>query len=174
MAATDFTKLPKQIIVDLINSDNSGAAMTTELLDFGLPTAATGQSPARNTELTVTAHAGSGYTGNVVLKYNRVDFAVVPGTRSNEFPVGNATNVSDLIPEINARFGINLQAGDYVDAALPPFHGQPNEKLDVLIAAHSDALVWLGTLTIKIHANDIPLNTVITNNTLNGLTWVPV
>jgi len=169
--ATDYTKLPRAIIVDLINETNAGAGMTEALLDFGLPTVPTG-TPARNTELTVTAKAGSGYSGSVTLKYNRVDMAEIPGALNVEYTKGDAENISDLIPEINARYGINLQAEDYVDAPLPNFTGTPNEKIDFEIVAAADSLVWRASLILKLASEDIPLSSVITNDTLNGLVYV--
>lgn len=171
--ASDFTQSSKKILVDLINEDNPGHGFTEAILEFGLPTAAPGGSPARNTQVTVSAAADSGYSGSVDVLYNRVDMALIPGTNPTVFPAGNATNVSDLIPEINARYHINLGATDYVDAALPPFTGEPNEDLQFQVTASSDSLVWFGNLILIVTANDIPLNTVITTTTLNGLNYVP-
>lgn len=171
--ASDFTKVSAEILVDLINEDNPGHGFTTGILQFGLPVAPAGGSPARNTELVVSAAADSGYSGSVTVLYNRVDMAEIPGLNNKIFPAGNAVNVSDLIPEINARYHINLQPSDYVDAALPPFTGEPNEDLNFQVTANSDSLVWFGNVILTITANDIPLNTVITTTTLNGLNYVP-
>lgn len=170
--ATDYTKLPEQIIVDLINEFNPGLSLTTELVTFGLPTAATGQTPARNTDLTVTAVPGSGYKNFKALQYNRVDLAVIPGTRSVEFPAGDATLISEMIPEINVRFGLNITEVDYVDGPLPTFTGVPNEKLDFQLSANADSLVYIGSVILKLHAEDIDLAVVISNPVLNGLVYV--
>lgn len=169
----DFTKLPRQILVDQINNDNTvnNAALTPAMLTFGVPAAATGASPARNTDLTLTAVAGSGYTGSVTVHYNRVDISTVPGTRSTTFPKGTAANISDLVPSINAAYGINLQAEDYVDGALPTFTGTPNETHDFNLVAAANSLIWINQVTLTVHGNDIPLDQVVTNQTLNGLTY---
>lgn len=169
----DFTKLPQQIIVDRINNDNAvnGAALTPALLDFGLPTAAGGASPARNTDLTLTAKSGSGYSGSVTVHYNRVDLSTVPGTRSTTFPKGDAVKVSDMISEINAAYGINLQSGDYVDGNLPTFTGTPNEEYEFQLTADADALCWFGSVMLTVKSEDIALSSVITEQTLGGLVY---
>lgn len=171
--ATDFTKAPAAIIVDLINEDNPGHGLTTELLTLGVPAAAPGGSPVRNTQLRVTAAPGSGYVGFVDVLYDRVDMADIPGLMSKIFPVGNAVNVADLIPEVNARYGINITSSDFVDAPLPAATGGiPNEQVDFVVTAAADSLVWLGSLTLKYQVDEIELSTVITTTTLNGLVYV--
>jgi hypothetical protein len=167
---SDFTKLPQQIVIDLINNDNS-TALTPDLLTFGLPTAATGDNPTRNTELSLTAKAGSGYKGSVTVKYNRVDLSTVPGARSVVFPKGDATKIADLIPEINAAYQLNLQPEDFVDGDLPAFAGQPNEQHDFQLAAGADSLCFINSVTLTVHADDIDLASVITTQELNGLVY---
>lgn len=175
---TDFTKSAQQIIIDLVNNDNS-LALTTAKVTFGAPTAATvGGSVTRDTDLTLTAVAGSGYSGAATIHYNRVDLASVPGARSTVFPIGTAVNISDLIAEINAAYGINLSNTadtahkDYVDGPLPTFTGTANEQHQFQLAADADSLVWENSVQLTVQANDIPLSTAITNPTLNGLTYV--
>ena len=168
---SDFTKDPKQIVLDLINNDNT-SSLTLDLLDFGLPTVTTGASPARDTTLTLTAKTGSGYTGSQTVLYNRVDLATIPGARSTVFQKGDATQISQLIPEINTAYSINLTAADYVDGALPTFTGAPNEQHDFQVVASEDSYVYKNSVTLTVKADDIPLSSVITNTTLNGLTYV--
>lgn len=170
---SDLTKAPNAILIDLINTDNS-SSLTEALVTFGLPTVAGGASPARNTELTVSAAPGSGYTGSVLVTYNRVGLSTLPviSTRPAEFQLGDAVNISDLIPEINALYGINLTPADYVDGPLPTFTGELNEEHDVQIVAGADSLVFFGSLTLTLKAEDKDLGTVITITALNGLTYV--
>lgn len=166
----DFTKLPAEIVLDQINNDNS-SSLTTAQVSFGIPTAATGTSPVRDTDLTVSAVPNQGYTGDVIVHYNRVDMATIPGTRSTTFPKGTATKISDLIPQINAAYQLNLQPEDYKDADLPTFSGAPNEKHDFQLSAGEDSLCFKNSVTLTVHADDIPLASVITNQTLNGLVY---
>lgn len=173
---SDLTKLPKQVMIDLINTDN-GSSLTDTLLDFGLPTAATGQSPARNTELTVSAKAGSGYTGSVVVTYNRLGLTtdiLTPSGKDATFIAGDALKIKDIIPELNALLNINLTDDDYIDGDLPTFVGGiPNETLDVVVVANANSLCYTGSLTFHLKSDEIELSSVITITQLNGLTYVP-
>jgi hypothetical protein len=171
--ASDYTKSPEQILIDLINNDNTGAfPMTTALIGFGAPSVV--DIGGRNTEVVATAKPGSGYTGSQTFHYNRVDMANIPGVRPTSFQKGDATNLSDLIAEINVAYGINLTVADFVDVALPTFDdAQPHETQNVVMAAAAGSLVWVGQLTLTIDANDIALSSVLTTTELNGLVYTP-
>lgn len=166
----DFTKAPEQILLDQINNDNS-SALTLQQVSFGLPTTTTGTSPARDTQVTVSAVANEGYSGSVVVEYNRVNISTVPGARSTVFPKGSAVNISDLIPQINAAYQINLTTADYTDGPLPTFTGAPNEEHTFQLVISSDSLPFENSVTLTVKANDIPLSSVITTSTLNGLVY---
>lgn len=169
---SDFTKAPDQIVVDLINHSNPGAALTPALLNFGIPTLATGETPPRNSELELTAAVGSGYKGAVSVQYDRLNLqGFVAAGATLELPIGNATRFSDLIPEINAALGINLTANDYNDGDLPEFEGTPNEVQEATLIVNADSLVYLGSLVINLIAEDIELSAVITNLVLEGLNY---
>ncbi len=168
--STNYNQLPRKILVDLINADN-GSALTTGVVTFGNPSVITGLG-GRNTAVVVSAAGGSGYSGNVTVNYKRIDIATVPGSRSLQFQAGDAVNVSDLIDEINAAYGILLQAEDYVDAALPTFDGvTPHEVQYFDLVAAANSLIWTGTLTLTLNGNDVPLSNVVTVLDLNGLTY---
>ena len=176
--ADNLTLPPKEVICALINAQNvaTGAAFTPELLEFGIPSQST---QSRNTDLTVTAVEGSGYVGDVVLNYDRLHlqtqiadaYVASSAERNLVFPVGNAANISDMIPEINARLNINLTPDDYTDGVLPSFTGVPNEELDVQVVVKADSLCYRGSMTFKLKSEDIELSTVIVNKTLSGLTY---
>lgn len=167
---SDFSKTPKQIVLDLINADN-GSSLTDVLVSLGLPTVATGETPLRNTELTVFAEAGSGYSGSQVMQYDRLAVSGFPGASALTLPVGDAVNYSDLIPEINVALGINLTADDYIDGAIGAWAGTANETKSITITMNPDSLVFLGSLVLTLEANDIPLSSVITTTTLSGLNY---
>jgi hypothetical protein len=168
----DFTKAPNQILLDQINHDNN-SALTLSLIQFGIPTAATGTNPNPNTSISVTAQSGSGYSGSVVVNYNRVDLSTIPGSRNTIYSLGNAVNISDLVPEVNTAYAINLTSVDFTDGPLPTFVGTANEEHSFQIAATADSVPYQGVMTLTVKANDIPLSTVITTTSLTGLTYVP-
>ncbi len=169
MANRDFTKAPEQILIDQINEDNT-TTFTPALLEFGVPATDAG---AKNTKVVITAAVGSGYTGTRDIFYNRVDLATVPGARSTIFQVGNADQLSELVPEINTAYGINLTTDDFTEAAIPAFPGQmPHETQTIDLVAKATSLIWRGQVTLTLNANDIALSAAIPTNELNGLTYV--
>lgn len=168
---SDFTKDPEQIVLDLINNDNT-TTITEAQVTFGLPSAAPGETPPLDTQLTLTAVALSGYTGSQTVTYNRVPFSTVPGSRSTTFALGAAVNISDLVTAINAAYQLNLQPADFVDGALPTFTDEePGETLPFDLVAGEDSLVFSGTVSLLVQRNDIALSSVITTTALSGLVY---
>lgn len=169
MVITDFTKLPKQIIVDLINYDND-TALAPELLTFGNPTVITG---INNTSLIVTAVPDIHYEGSVTLNYNRIDIGTIPGIRNTNLAIGTATRISDLIPAINAKYQINLTADDYIDEILPVFiTNDVNEIQTFELYTNPNSLIFIRDITFNLVRNRILLSSVIVNRFLNGLVYI--
>lgn len=173
-AMSDLTKAPAQIIVDMINGDNTSAGLTTADLTLGSPVDISGSNAVRNTELLVQGKAGGRYGGQVYIRYNRVNIAQVLATGSAAFLKGSATQVSEVVAALNARFGVNLIAGtDYDDEALPTFTGLPGEEHTFVLTIKPGSLVFIGSTTVTVKIDTIDLATVITIEDLSGLTYVP-
>lgn len=168
--AIDFSKASAAIILDLINgSQTPPATLTAADITLGVPSAnATDPETTGDTAVVVTGVLAEGYKGSVTVTYNRVPITAVVGANSDEFEVGSATNVSDLLAQINARFGINLTAAEITDAALPDVTGGA-ASFDLVIAA--SCLVYSGTLSLTLVPNATELNTVITTPALDGLDY---
>ena len=190
---SDFTKDEKQIVIDLINHDNSigsgepGAhccALTLETVELGLPvTSVTTGEEERNTDIEVSAIEGSGYTGSVTVSYNRLNIQefVALRVQSGElkFPIGDAVTFADMIPEINVALGINLTEGSYENGDIGEWQGIPNETKEIVIPMSADNPVYIGSLTLTMIAEDLLLSSVVTSLILKGLnlpesTVVPV
>lgn len=174
----DLTKLPEEILVDLINKDNPGAALTTAAVSFKIPSRLP-EGSARNTEVVVYAKRGSGMRGEVRVWYNRLDIAKVihDVEESPVIELGTAARVRDLIPEINERFGINLTSDDYIDASLPASANEPGTNTyPFTFQMKSESLPYFGEVAFTVRTNEpvgIWLNTVITDRVLNIFTYTP-
>lgn len=143
--ASDFTKPSKEIVVDLINADNS-TSYTAGDLSFGYPQPIT--DPQRNTEIQLTPTAQAHRVGWVKVRYNRIDLAEVPGTRSVTFFVATSyTHAHDLVARINSRYHIRLSSVDFVDLPLPAF----DEQADFTLTAGADSPVFIGDVTLDLH-----------------------
>lgn len=174
--ANDLTKAPKQIILDMVNAKTGKGFTEAAFTWAGLPVV---EATGKNTSLTLTAAVGSGYKGDRVIRYIRPNlgtdvgaiFVASGGDRNLEFSIGDALKISDLIPEINERLKINLTIDDYADADLPEFTGELNEEHDVQIVVKADSLIFTGSLTITVKAEDIDLATAIPDVEMDGLVY---
>jgi len=164
---TNFTKLPDEILIDMINADN-GTQFKVGDLAFGIPSPIQG-NVKRNTALEVYAGVESQFAGSVKINYNRLplDYKIQGDL---EFAVDDARRTRDLVPAINRRFGINLTPDDYVDEefSAPAF----GEVVELSLTATHESLVWIGSVTLSL-INDvsegIPLSLVIKDVYLDTL-----
>lgn len=170
----DLTKLPEEILVDLINRDN-GIALTYDSVSFKIP-APLPTGSARNTEVVVYAKRGSGMRGEVKVWYNRLNIAEVIEEVDPVFDLGTAARIRDLIPEINQRYGINLTHEDYIDAELPSTAGGFGNTYTITFQIAPNSLTYFGTKDFIIRTNEaegIWLHTVITDRVLNIFSYTP-
>jgi hypothetical protein len=168
---SDFSKLPLEIVFDLINEQNGSALNNTEVV-LGQPTVATG-SGGYNTDILVTARPNGRYEGSVSLGYNRLDVVGFLFGDTITLTLGDATNVSDLIPEINTKLRANLTTDDFVDAPIGTWTGTPGETKQLTIQMKPTSLVFIGELALTVHVDDIPLGDVIVISALPGLIYQP-
>ena len=168
MVITDLKKLPKQIIVDLINYDND-TSLEVELLTFAKPVVTNSKF---NTSLVISSVPDAHYVGSVTLKYDRIDIRTVVGDKSVNIPIGNATKLSELIPKINAHFGINLTPDDYINSDLPTLDSNVDEIKSFNITMHPHSLIYLKDLNLYAVKSELLLSSVITRRILNGLKYI--
>lgn len=164
--ATDFTQMPPQILVELINITN-GISLTLSDIDYGPVTAIL--SGNRNTAITVTAKPGSPYTGTRDLTYNRVNLADVPGVRSVVFDRGSANFVSQLIPQINMAYALNLQPEDYYNDRLPSADPGPyTSDKKFFLRARPESYVWRNQVELTLRGNKQYLPSIFSVDKLSG------
>ena len=138
-----YPKQSLQMLVDLINQANPSlpVPLTTTNVLYGTPAAITPSGGnIQNTSIKVTAAAGTKYIGNTTLQYRRIDFGTLfrslPIVIYKYSPAGTGASpykISDLLPAINAKYGLSLQATDIVDGSLPA--GNTNAVPSIGLAA---------------------------------------
>jgi hypothetical protein len=135
----------------VFNQINSANAISLSPYDFTLSPPSdysNAQYPTLNTQITITPAELTGYTGSMTVYYNRINISQVLGTQSTSIvPAINATLLSDIIPQINTAYGLDLQTGDYTDAPLPviPVTQTTPEPISVTIAIDPACLKYTGT-----------------------------
>lgn len=165
----DLSKLPEQILVDMINQDN-GLNLTPDILSFGLPTPSR-TLDGRNTMVTVSAQPGTRVSGEVALHYSRLPLDSTAVGKNHVFKADGALTVAQLIPAINERFGINLQSSEYQNAQLPAFDGiVGHEQMPFALNASLHSLVFIGSVTLVLSFLVVSLADIILDTDLGDIT----
>ena len=112
----NYSKPSRELLVDLLNYAH-GYDLPYAMFTFGTPRTLSAPDQAefgRNTELKLSAAPGSGYEGDVVLHYNRIDLgrlfrnAVLVGVDEN------FNNSIEALALINAKYGLNIAPSEIV------------------------------------------------------------
>lgn len=124
-----YTQQSLQMLVGLINQANPNlpVPLTTTNALYGTPAAVTPTgSNYQDTSIKVTAIASTKYVGNATLLYRRINLATLfrslPIVIYKYTPAGTSASpykISDLLPSINAKYGLALQVSDITDGSLP-------------------------------------------------------
>ena len=153
-----YTKTALQMLVDLLNASNPSlpVPITLSNVKFGTPTAITpGSGQIQDTQVKVIALASGQYVGTQLLTYRRLDSSVlfrsVP-LRIDLYSSVAAVSVSpysmsQLLPYINAKYGLNLQASDITDVAFAgcTTNAQPSIGLSAGTLNSTALLTFTGT-----------------------------
>ncbi len=115
-ASIDYSQSSATIALALINLAN-GTSETLETVSLGIPQPmATGS--IRDTSVVVTAIAGGGRTGSVTVYYDRMDLGKLFAMQPFYLVATNPQSTWDLIPVINAVFGLGLQTTDIIKTTI--------------------------------------------------------
>lgn len=167
---SDFTQEEDQILLDLINFDNSINLSLQQVNLEQLSDAGDGR-----VSLTLTPRPNSGYKDNVAITYTRLDiqtFMDIYHPAGLLIPQGDAVNVSDLLDDINTALGTAIPLDSIVDAPIGIWDGTPNEEKVVTFQIDEVAsLVYSGNALVSLDGNDIPLESIVTTRVLSGLNY---
>lgn len=165
---TDFTLEPKEVVLQLINSDN-GTALLMSQVDFNTPRVNTEVDIPRNTEILVFAITGRGYTGQQMMYYDRVPLSDFLDGNILSLSKNEAVGVSNLIPQINSILKINLTASDYIDQELPEFDSPYQEPIEVEIFAKAESYVYQDSFILTLSPGSMSLEKAVVVKYLGGL-----
>jgi hypothetical protein len=154
MALTlDFTQDALSVLLAAINYTN-GTTITPDQISVqqvaALPsTDISGMNTIAFISSTPDATVFEGREG---FKYNRTDISTVPGSRTTAFNLGSAIYLSDLLPQINSAWSLNLTAADIQDGILP---GIPSgaQSVSLMMEMASGSLLWINEVEISILAS---------------------
>lgn len=182
-----FSKLPIDEVYDLINVANQGVenwipvTKTNVLLGVPAPATVPGNS-AMNTKITLSAIAGQDFIGRKEVNYRRRDMGVLfrsivlqinrysPNQGSTAGQNAVVFSVHNLLPIINAKYGINLTTDDVVDQNI--IRGTTIEDgfytRTVTVQTKSTSLAYTGQFALKWRGAPQDLSSMITVTDLNA------
>lgn len=164
----NVSMLAKDQVLALINSDND-LELTFEKVIFGLPQAATGESPERDTELTLEGIPGMGFKGVTTVKYNRIALQEFEDAVPSAVQVEGDITLQAILDGFNAFYGANLQLDDIrSDLVLPT--ELTSTPVEWTMVASAESYAYRGQVVLKIQAADVDLAVAITKPVLDGLT----
>ena len=161
----NFNKPASEILTDLIFQSN-GIWIMYGNIEFGTPEALPNPLPwAPNTVVQVTADMveDDSIEGCTKIIYRRVPLSELIQSVSSPIQIPQYPfKISDLLPQINAMYQIQLQPTDIIDATFNDL-SQP-----IVLNAAPGALCYIGYLTLQVIGPNIVQ--LVTNTDLDGFT----
>ena len=108
---------------------------------FDKPVIYEGMDSTRNTRVFLRPKAETGFYGKITIFYNRIDLTAQ--NFSMTVTVDGELYLSELLPQINERYGLRLRLSDIIDIELPP-NGTFN------LVASADSLLFTGLKVVTI------------------------
>lgn len=139
----DLNQSPRDALIDLINLANMKTYNPQEIT-FSQPMAGNFTS-GKNTSVTVMAVGGGGYKGSRTVYYDRITFDDMFGN-DKTLPSGEYTSTHQLIPVINNRFGVQIEAEDIEDLPIELEDGEGTATLRATVNSY----LLRGELTVGI------------------------
>jgi hypothetical protein len=146
-------------LMDLIASANTEPVfISADLVTPGIPVAIDpSTNGGENTAITLSAKAGSGYSGSISVKYSRINLHDILDI-DTDIPeiyfetTASSVSFSDVVAQFNSQYGLNLTADDFVDGVFPTVSdnyiaGIFSSSLTVQMA--STSLLFQGPLTVR-------------------------
>lgn len=160
-----YTSVMENIMTQL-RAQNQGlpASVLPSDIRLTLLKTVTNHSSGKNTRAVVTVGEGERVRGFKPIYYNRVNLGTVLRNISFPLPKGAALRTHDLIPLLNARYGLGLTVNDVYDAPLPAI----DAVVGITLQAKPKSIVWTGSAVIFLNSttavpNRVPQTTGVVN-----------
>lgn len=137
----------KEALYNLINRTNDVEYSDANVVLSAPSEHTLAELSTKNTSVLVTGRSSANKTGTVRLYYDRVNIRTIVGTAPVVIAWDNELRIVDLIPKLNAQFGIHLVDADVVDNALPP---KSEGSINFSFVMSSGSYGWLGNFTVSL------------------------
>lgn len=166
----DISMASKDQVLALINLE-ANLSLTWEQVEFGVPVVASGETPERNTELTITGIPNHGYKGTATIYYDRIDLEEFKNVTEKELilQIDGAPTLEKIRDSFNTFFGSALSAEDLADDHVVPVEADIQDGYLFTLKAAAWSYAYRGDIEITIRPLDVDINLAITDKMMNGL-----
>lgn len=141
-----LNKDSRSLVVDLINADN-GTSFGYDELVLSPPVENDIAVNNRNTSIVVTSSNEFQFDGSQTLYYNRLDFGTLFTGLLPSLGGQGLTDISGLLPELNATYGLGLTMEDLVAQNFP---ANPIYPLSLTLVANSNSYAYTGQFSVVV------------------------
>lgn len=163
MEVCPLAKTGKELILELVNAENS-SAITEEQLVFGNPEATDAE---QNTKLNLAAAADAPWNSFVDVNYDRLDLSTLFHGERAEVSVPKAATPADIICHLNYTYGTRFDVNEFT--VTPVEDGELPELYKVEALANN--LAYSGTFDVFVDLERMPLSARILKTDLNGFMY---
>lgn len=167
MSIYDQTRLGE--LYRLINHDNPQLALDVTVDNVTVSAVTALATEDRNTSALITGTKYSGYRGSATVRYNRIDLATL--IKNIEFvvvvPPDTPQDLDSILPFVNAKLGIFLEVGDYVNGPLTPNSETLRFEGTFTIAANHP--IYRGSLKVSVWGYTVSLEDLVQVRDVNLL-----
>lgn len=163
----DIQKSALDNVIDLINITN-GTSLTDAIVEIGTPSEWVDPEGlnTRNTELSVSAKAGSGYTGSVPVRFTRLDLTGFPSAGTLEYTLTGTDTVGDILSAVATQLGVLEEAVELDITEVPVVAEGATVTINILATVGS--LLYVGQAPVTVFPNTTDLNDEVTQSDLDG------
>ncbi len=153
LTVLDINKPPKEVIIDKINAANSLALQADDFV-MGVPTAVV--NPDYDTRVVLAPTTTSSWYQQLIAFYTRIRLQDVFAVNLKAFTTGVETTLADILPLLNATYGIYLTVDDVEPASI--VFSNPavlTSTGTVSIVAKPTSALFQGTKMVQINTNNV-------------------
>lgn len=139
-----------QNILDIVNSGNTGQTITTPQVTMGAPSVKTNTGDGRNTNITLTAVAGQGFTGTVAVAYTRRGLNDSVASPVDSITVASGTDAATIVSSLASQLGLVASELHLEDPAAPGVAlsgAQTGHQATLNLVSNTGSLLYLDGST---------------------------
>lgn len=146
------------ILIQQVNIENNTELLASDFL-FSPPRTAELLFSDINTAVTINPKVTSGYYGSKDIYYKRLNVTDIITNRNIYIARGTATKLSELIPQINTKYGINITDIDYLDVDLPAVDPlDPDAVFSVVLKILDTSYLFFGMVNVIVGKIPVPVD----------------